>query len=162
RPLAPSQGQIVRRHTIRNAALIVVAVAAIITIALAGLRFFRQSPESSAQPTVKFTIKPNRLVRGGATEIDAEVSISRDGKHIAYVESDGGQLWVRDLDQEEARIVPGAARVYQAFWSPDNQWIGYVSGANLMRIPAQGGTPTPIAKIQGQFRRASWSSDGQT
>ena len=122
---------------------------------------------AGALRTVKFTITPNKLVRGSDTDIDAELSISRDGKHIAYVEADGGQLWIRDLDQEQPRLVPGATRVYQAFWSPDNQTIGYVAGGfapghNLVRIPAQGGTPTVIAKLEGAFRRANWSSDGET
>jgi Tol biopolymer transport system component len=142
-----------------------VAVAALMMFL--GARLFRQSPDAGAERTVKFTIKPDKLVRGSDTDIDAELSISRDGKHIAYVEADGGQLWIRDLDAEQPRPVPGATRVYQAFWSPDNQTIGYaaggfVPGADLMRIPAQGGTPTVITKLTGAFRRANWSSDGET
>jgi Tol biopolymer transport system component len=31
-----------------------------------------------------------------------------------------------------------------------------------VRIPVQGGTPTLIVKLKGPFRRAYWSSDGQT
>ena len=133
-----------------------------------GARVFRKSmPNADSERTVKFTITPKKLVRGSDTDIDAELSISRDGKHIAYVEDDGGQLWLRDLDQEEPRLVPGATRVYQAFWSPDNQTIGYVArgfapGNDLVRIPAEGGTPTVIAKLAGAFRRANWSLDGET
>jgi Tol biopolymer transport system component/predicted Ser/Thr protein kinase len=144
------------RTAIRKAALFAVVGAAVVTLSLIGVRAFRHSPETVAQ-----------LLRGGNTDIDAEVSISGDGKHIAYVESQGGQLWVRDIDQEQAHPVPGATRVYQAFWSPDNQYIGYsagqfCAGCDLVRIPAQGGTPLLITKLEGAFRRASWSSDGET
>ena len=156
-----------RRAIIRNAGFAAAALAAIAVLMLIGARVFRHSPDGGVLRTVKFTITPNKLVRGSDTDIDAELSISRDGRHIAYVEADGGQLWIRDIDQEQPRLVPGATGVYQAFWSPDNQSIGYVAGGfapgnNLVRIPAQGGTPTVIAKLEGAFRRANWSSDGET
>jgi Tol biopolymer transport system component/predicted Ser/Thr protein kinase len=148
------------------AAVILVAVLAIFI----ALRVLRPTPQAVAVRTVKFTITPSNLVRGGYNEVDAEVSISRDGEHITYVESQGGQLWIRDIDQEGARPVPGASAVYQAFWSPDNRSIGYAAGSNcggrggcdLVRIPAEGGTPALVAKLQGGFKRACWSSDGQT
>jgi Tol biopolymer transport system component/tRNA A-37 threonylcarbamoyl transferase component Bud32 len=134
-----------------------------------GVREFRRPSEATALRTVRFTITPKQLLRGGDGQIDAEVSVSPDGKHIAYVESQGGQLWVRDIDTEEAHPVPGAVRVYQAFWSPDNRFIGYSSGlgcgarpCDLVRIPIEGGTPSLITKLKGPFRRASWSSDGET
>src|SRR5262249_18332117 len=145
--LTAAPGAWVQRRTIRNAMLAAVGLAVAAVMMFFGARMFRQSSSADAQRTVKFTITPHTLVRGRDTDIDAELSISRDGKHIAYVEADGGQLWIRDLDQEQPRLVPGATRVYQAFWSPDNQSIGYAEGgfavgANLVRIPVQGGTPT--------------------
>ena len=154
-----------RRLSVRKAALLTVGMAAVVTTTLIVGRLLRQSPDVKVQPTVKFTITPNKLARGGDTDIDAEVSISGDGRHIVYVESEGGQLRIRDIDQEKARLVPGATRIYQAFWSPDGQSIGYAVGPfgpDLVKIPVQGGTPTLIARFQGQFRRASWSSDGET
>ena len=160
-----------RRTTIRRALLLAAVISAAAAITFIGTRTLQRSPEVSSLRTVRFTITPANLVKSGVPgEIDAEVSISRDGKHIAYVESAGGQLWIRDLDQEQARLVPGATSVYQVFWSPDNQWIGYSAGVrcadrggcDLVRIPVQGGTPATIAKLNGLFRRASWSSDGET
>jgi len=155
------------KPALRRLALFAAAILGAIVIALIGVRMFQRSPEVGSQRTVKFTITPKNLARGSDTDIDAEVSVSRDGKHIAYVEAPNGQLWIRDIDQEQARPVPGAAPVYQVFWSPDNQFIGYAScgggtGCDLVRIPVEGGTPVLIAKPQGQFKRASFSSDGET
>ncbi|MEO8595931.1 MAG: hypothetical protein ABI759_21600 [Candidatus Solibacter sp.] len=98
------------------------------------------------------------------------MSISGDGKHIAYVEAPAGQLWIRDLDREEARPVQGANGVYQVFWSPDNRSIGYSAGracgirpgCELVRIPVQGGDARLVTRLPGSFKRASWSSDGRT
>ncbi|PWU04574.1 MAG: hypothetical protein C5B51_16430 [Terriglobia bacterium] len=155
------------RPSRRRAVLLGLTAAALVALAVIGIRALSHSPETAALRTVKFAFAPSQLLRGGNTEIDAEVSISRDGKHIAYVESQNGQLWIRDIDQEEAHPVPGATNVYQAFWSPDNQYIGYsagqfCAGCNLVRIPVQGGTPARITQLEGAFRRASWSSDGET
>jgi eukaryotic-like serine/threonine-protein kinase len=151
-------------------------VLALAGLAFVGIRAFHGSPSAGSLRTVKFTITPTNLRRGADTEIDAEVSISRDGKHIAYVESENGQLWIRDIDEEKARPVPGAINVYQVFWSPDNQFIGYSvgrgcypgapiganAGCDLVKIPVEGGTPAAITKLGGAFRRANWSSDGET
>ena len=118
-PASGGQGRAASRFgspVLRKAGWVALVVAAAAALVAAGGRIFPRSPEVALR-TVKFTITPAMLVRSGAVgEIDAEVSISRDGKHIAYVESPAGQLWIRDLDQEQARPVPGATKVYQAFW----------------------------------------------
>ena len=160
----PAAARSSNRPAMRRGALIAAAILGVAALAL-GWRAYRHAPEAVALRTVKFTITPKQLVRGG--DIDTELSISPDGQHIAFVESQGGQLWIRDIDEEQAHPVPGATGVYQAFWSPDNQYIGYsagrfCAGCDLVKIPVQGGTPTLITKLAGGFRRASWSSDGQT
>jgi len=143
-------------------------VAVLVVAVFLGTRLSRSPQDASAQRTIRFTITPKQLLRGGDGQIDSEVSISQDGKRIAYVESQGGQLWIRDVDSEEAHPVPGAVNVYQAFWSPDNRFIGYAQGrgcafgpCDLVRIPVEGGTPILITKVQG-FRRAAFSADGET
>jgi serine/threonine protein kinase len=158
------------RSASRKIAVVAGIVIALAAVAGTGLRFFSHSADGISERTVKFTITPKNLTRGSDTDIDAEVSISRDGKHIAYVEAPEGQLWIRDIDEEEVHPVPGATAVYQVFWSPDNQYIGYSvgracgirGGCDLVRIPVQGGTPLRITKLEGSFKRASWSSDGET
>jgi Tol biopolymer transport system component/tRNA A-37 threonylcarbamoyl transferase component Bud32 len=166
---APSAIPVSRWTGLRNAAWFLALAAVVLAAVWFGIRGFHGSPDAAGLRTVRFTITPRQLLRGGDGQIDAEVSVSPDGKHIAYVESQGGQLWVRDIDTEAAHPVPGATAVYQAFWSPDNRFIGYSTGlgcgghpCDLVRIPIEGGTPQLITKLKGPFRRASWSSDGET
>jgi serine/threonine protein kinase/Tol biopolymer transport system component len=158
---APQPAPSGRKPAIRRIAMFAAATLAALTAAVILWRVFPPAP--APLRTVKFTFTPKNLRRGADFNVDEEVSISPDGKHITYVEADGGQLWVRDIDQEQAHIVPGATHVYQVFWSPDSQVVGYAVGRDLMRIPLQGGTPVLITKLPGNlFRRASWSSDGET
>jgi serine/threonine-protein kinase len=168
RPAAP--------HATRVPWSAIVAVLAIVAAGSASWALWRtqrKPPENDSAKTIRFTITPAQLSKGSNTDIDTAVFISSDGKHIAYVESPTGQLWIRDLDQEQARLVPGATGVYEAFWSPDDKTIGYSTGpacmpgtskvdCGLVKIPVQGGSSVLITKIQGGFRRASWSSDGET
>ena len=149
-------------RAIRGAVLMTVAVGAAIAITWWVVSARRQPAATVPQRTVKFTFTPDRLMRGSDRDIDAEVSVSPDGKHVTYAEALGGQLWIRDIDKEQPRPVPGATNVYQAFWSPDNAFIGYGANRVLTRIPAVGGTATTITKLAGDFRGATWSADGET
>jgi len=150
----PSQPRAIGRY-----AAVGLAAAALI---VAGAFALRPPAEAPALRTTKFRITPNRIARGSNDQIDTEISISPDGRRIAYVEAEDGQFWLRDIDQEEPHPVPGAKGVYQAFWSPDGQFVGYANRRSLVRIPIAGGTPQPICTIAGDFRRASWSVDGET
>ena len=139
-----------------------VAIGAAVAITWVVAGRMREPAASAPQRTVKFTFTPERLRRGTDRNIDAEVSISPDGKHITYVEGQGGQLWIRDLDKEQPRPVPGATRVFQAFWSPDNAFIAYSVDRELKKIPSVGGAATTIATLGGLFRGGTWSADGET
>ena len=151
-----------RRAPVRTAVLSAAVGAAASALVFAGVLALRRPTEPVAPYTTKFIITPNRLARGGASEIDAEVSISPDGRHVAYVEAEDAQFWLRDIDQDKARPVPGAKAVYQAFWSPDSRYVGYSARGELVKIPMEGGTPVRICKLPNGFRRANWSSDGET
>ncbi len=151
-----------RRAPVRAAVLWAALGAAAAALVVGGVLALRRTIEPVAPHTTKFIVAPNKLARGGASEIDAEVSISPDGKHIAYVEAEDAQFWLRDVDQDKARPVPGAKAVYQAFWSPDSRFVGYAARGELVKIPMEGAAPVRICKLPNGFRRANWSSDGET
>jgi Tol biopolymer transport system component len=146
----------------RTAMLFVAIGAAAATLIFAAVLALRRPSAVIPPHTTKFVITPKRLARGGANEIDTEVSISPDGRHIAYVEADDAQFMLRDIDQDDPRPVPGAKAVYQAFWSPDSRFVGYAAHGELLKIPMEGGTPVRICKLPNGFRRANWSTDGET
>jgi serine/threonine protein kinase/Tol biopolymer transport system component len=126
----------------------------------------RQAPAAELH-TIKFTFTPPEgLNRGSVRDIDTELSVSEDGRHIGYVVGANAQLMVRDIDREQARPVIGATNVFLAFWSPDDRFIAYADGhagnVNLLRIPAEGGTPSVICKVRGQFKGGVWDPKGDT
>ena len=76
-------------------------------------------------------------------------ALSPDGGRIAYVlESDGqASLYVRDLDQPEGRQLLSGPILEHPFFSPDGQWIGFVTPQEMRKMPANGGTPIKLCAV---------------
>src|SRR5262249_1403398 len=55
-------------------------------------------------------------------------TVSPNGKQVAFVATDSAgraMLWVRALDQLDARALPGTQRAAHPFWSPDGRSVGF-------------------------------------
>ncbi len=89
------------------------------------------------------------------------VALSRDGTHIAYVGvgDRGQQIYLRPMDQLEARPIPGTEGGGQPFFSHDGQWIGFTDGDRLRRVRVGGGPPSTIVE-HPEMRGATWGADG--
>jgi serine/threonine protein kinase len=87
---------------------------------------------------------------------------SPDGTRIAFsARSSSGQtlLWVRSLDSETARSLPGTENIVgPPFWSPDGQWIGFAADGRLKKIDAGGGPVLTIAAMPTNLG-ATWNRD---
>jgi serine/threonine-protein kinase len=92
------------------------------------------------------------------------VAISPDSRRVAYNTAAG--IEVLSLDQFESRVIPGtvptAANVAQVMFSPDGEWIGYVSAATgqLQKVSVSGGAPVSLAPVASAgFAGGSWGAD---
>ncbi len=86
------------------------------------------------------------------------VALSPDGRQIVY-NSPGGQLYVRDLDQLDAVPLRGAENATGPFFSPDGQWVGFLSeGDQLVKVSIHGGPPVTLGPTAG-ILGASWGRD---
>jgi serine/threonine protein kinase len=90
------------------------------------------------------------------------VAISPDGTTLAYSgrTSEGViQIWVRALDQAEARPLPGTDNAQYPFWSPDSRRIGFFARNKLRVVDAAGGPPQALCDAS-DGKGGSWSSNG--
>lgn len=104
--------------------------------------------------------------------------ISPDGKYVVYVgqrvdpktEKKFNNLWIVTTDgQSPARqFTFGDQNDMSPEWSPDGQWIAFLSNredkekpAQLYRIPLFGGEAEPLPKIEGDIQSLDWSPDGK-
>jgi Tol biopolymer transport system component len=99
---------------------------------------------------------PRALNRGPAA------ILSPDGTHLAFVARKPGgasQIYVRPLDQLEARPLAGTAGAQSPFFSPDGRWIGFFAEDKLQKISVTGGAAVILASSRGA-RGGSWGEDG--
>jgi eukaryotic-like serine/threonine-protein kinase len=88
-------------------------------------------------------------------------AISPDGRFLTFVaeSSSGPRLWVRALDSQAARELPGTDGVAFPFWSPDSRSLGFFASGKLRRIDIAGGMPTEICDVP-VGRGGTWNTDG--
>jgi serine/threonine protein kinase len=85
-------------------------------------------PTTPAPPNVvRSVILPHSKIADEAL-FHVGLAISRDGKRLAYVDQGTGterMLYVQELDESEARPVPGTEGAIDPFFSPDGESLGY-------------------------------------
>ena len=89
-------------------------------------------------------------------------AISPDGTRLAFVARGPGgkqQLATRLLDQAQATLLAGTENAFDAFFSPDGQWIGFFADGKMNKISVQGGAAVTICDAR-DGRGASWGDDG--
>ncbi|HEY2945944.1 MAG TPA: protein kinase [Vicinamibacteria bacterium] len=121
-----------------------------------------RSPAPGAAPTRKFAIQPPP---GASFAVGEAPVLSPDGRRLVFVATDSSHrklLWVRALDELEARPLGGTQGldwVAVPFWSPDGQWIGFFAEGQLKKIAVSGGSAVSLAPATDS-RGGAWSSSG--
>jgi Tol biopolymer transport system component len=116
------------------------------------------TPPAEPRPVTRWTV----ALPASDAVLGSGLSISRDGMRLAYVEVSGSssRIWVRMLDQPEGKPIPGTEGSRRPFFSPDGQWLAYITGVvgQLKKVPVTGGTPITLCDGAGAFG-GSWGED---
>ena len=84
------------------------------------------------------------------------LAISPDGTRLVY--SANQQLYLRTMDQMEATPLRGTEGGHTPFFSPDSEWVGFQSQAELKKIPIGGGAPVSLCNANLIYG-ARWGAD---
>jgi Tol biopolymer transport system component/predicted Ser/Thr protein kinase len=141
--IAPSGAAVAGKPVIVSRPLLIGLM--IVAALLAGLAIWSLllSGQPEAKPITRFALSPPP----GQQSSLSEAQLSPDGKHLVFASRRGGltQLFLRPLDQFEARPIPGTDDARRPFFSPDGEWIGFFTGEDKLRkVPVAGGAPLTI------------------
>jgi serine/threonine protein kinase/Tol biopolymer transport system component len=113
------------------------------------------------QPVTRTTINlpPGQQLAG--LENGPAVALSPDGTRLAYVALQGStqQLYLRAMDNPDARPISGTDGGVGPFFSPDGQWLAFFAEGKLKKVPVSGGTALILGNASGP-RGASWGGQG--
>ncbi len=96
-------------------------------------------------------------------DLGPAAQISPDGKRIAYITGTwpATKLWIRDLDSWESRALDGTEGAVRLSWSPDGNWLAFVTRGAIKKVQLQGGSVTPVCERRSpQAAWVSWAPDG--
>ncbi len=117
------------------------------------------------QPELLRRFEINVSEQGLFSRLGSGIVVSSDGSQIAYTTGQEGQtqsLVLRPLDRFQETVLAsgeGAAGPYHPFFSPQGDWLGYVTPGELKKISTSGGAPITLAAVD-RSRGAAWGPDG--
>jgi serine/threonine protein kinase len=132
--------------------------ATLLSVALAWLAFvhFREKPPAPAE-SVRFQVAlPEKSI------FLLWITLSPDGRHLAIVtlNQDGRvQLWIRDIDSLESRLIPNVENANNPFWSPDSHSLAFQRENRLERVDISGGAPQTICTLDRLMFGGAWNRD---
>jgi serine/threonine-protein kinase len=142
-----------RRVVLTSAATLIMSV----ILAGAAVWFaFRPAPPRVS----RLLLAPSDTAGLTISGVDRDLVIAPDGSRIAYIGTNGTQIFVRALDALKPVVIfKGNPR--GLFVSPDGQWVGFVDGTtSLKKVAMTGGPAVTLAPIDGPPRGATWAPDG--
>ena len=146
----------------RNALMI--ALAALTALAVTTSAIAVAQWRAARRPTSGFAIRVPLITPGismSSLVQTSPVAVSRDGSLIAISGDKDGkrQLFLRYLNEDTPRPIPGTDGAQGPFFSPDTKWLGFWAGGRLFKVSLGGGAPVPITEIAVAFGAAWVSSD---
>ena len=141
----------------RRASIFLLA-AALIVVTIAAVMLWVWRPQA---PAFQAYILPPEKISFTLNNDDGSgpVILSPDGRSIAFVGDDGRvrRIYVRPLDDSDAKAIPGTENGTYPFWSADGKSLGFHADGKLRRVPLNGGPVLTISDSQ-RFRGGSWGA----
>ncbi len=158
--VAPGDTPRLRRRVPYWALAAVAALAVALSLFL-GIRLVRSGPR--AAPPLNLTLS-FPLDAAPYTDNTNPLALTTDGKTLVYVRQGGGRgmLFVRRLDRDEIRPIPGTEGARQPFISPDGHEVGFFdifAEGKLKKVALAGGSPVTLCDAPLP-RGGSWGANG--
>ena len=130
-----------RRPMARRIAAAAPWALAAVAVAVAGWAAWRPRPSAVAPVVLRYAMQlPDSLAFEDGD--GSSLAYAPDGSVFTYGSRSGLQL--RSADRLDPVPVPGGRRGSGPFFSPDGQWLGFLTDGRLVKVPLAGGAPVTI------------------
>jgi len=141
--------------------LLAVAALAVVVGLLLGTRFLKTGSPPALPVRVSLSFPLDAAPR--AVGVFNPFALAPDGKTLVYAGT--RSLFVRSLDRDETKPIPGTEGAVSPFFSPDGLWVGYFAGEKLKKVPLDGSPPVTLCDFKESARlpdssAGSWGADG--
>ncbi len=155
-----------------RAAWIAATVAAVVALAFAGTAFVHLREAPAAAAVLNVSLLPPDTLEFAFDGSLALPALSPDGTQVVFGAkgADGKiALYVRRLDSNAAKLLPGSENATFPFWSPDSRWVAFSQGAHggagrnpakLRKVDVHGGSAVDVTDLENALRGGSWNRDG--
>ena len=140
-----------------------------VAVALGAIAFWSltRSPATTERAVTRSILPLPEDLRLARDVADRSVAISPNGRYVAMITGlgtyvaggDRNRLWLRSLDELQARELEGADGASAPAFSPDSEWLGFARDRTLLRTAVSGGAPRRIASFDGTPRGVGWKGD---
>jgi serine/threonine protein kinase len=141
--------------TVWRRPLVIILSVMVIAASLSALLFWKRGTASTKMVSrLVIPLPPDQ-------EVHSYPAISSDGRIVAYSAKPVAgepQLYLRDLNSFEARLVSGSTGAWQPFFSPDGRWVAFYANGSLLKAAVAGGSPIKVAAATETFG-ATWNED---
>lgn len=143
-----------RRRPLGWAAASIIVVTAFAAGTWAWLRLREPPRRSLVRFTLEFSAGQQMASGVGGTTI----ALAPDGSRLAYLStgSQGTELFLRSLDRVEAIPIPHTRGAQLPFFSADGEWLGFVNGNSIRKVPLGGGPAITVCAVATDVPGASW------
>ncbi len=88
-------------------------------------------------------------------------AVSPQGTKLVYPAGEAGsnRLYLRHLDNPVAAPLPGTEGAESAFFSPNGEWVGFVSEQSLKKVRVEDGSEGVVAPYVEGIAGATWRDD---
>ncbi|MFL5505414.1 MAG: protein kinase domain-containing protein [Gemmatimonadales bacterium] len=138
--------------------------AALLALAAAGWLRRPVAPPVSRQKVTLWEHGLGRVLAPGIERYASQAAIAPDGSSIVFVDSTatGYQLLRKRRNEDTATLLAGTEGGASPFFSPDGQWIAYLTtDGRLRKVPTEGGGSITLATAGNRgYLAGAWLDDG--
>lgn len=150
-------------HKITGSAYARWGLTVILGLAVIYLAFVGPNEPADVVTSETSILPPLYIDYTGSTADPGDFEISHNGKFIVFAGTDTSgksELWLRPLNSEKAKALPGTDGAYYPFWSYDDKSVAYFIPNKLMKIDLGTGLSTEICPAP-DGRGGSWNRNNE-